>query len=71
VFHQLGNTIYNDVQVGWSRAFGVEDFKLALTVNNVFGEDPPICYSCSLNGYDAGTYDLPGIFWAITAKYGF
>jgi len=71
VFHQLGNTIYNDVQVGWSRAFGVEDFKLALTVNNVFGEDPPICYSCSLNGYDAGTYDLPGIFWAVTAKYGY
>ena len=34
--------------------------KLALVVNNIFGEDPPVCYSCSLNGYDAGTYDLPG-----------
>ena len=63
--------IYNDVQVGWNKAFGVENFKLALSVNNIFGEDPPICYSCSLNGYDAGTYDLPGTFWAVTAKFGF
>ena len=70
-FHTLDSVIYNDVQVGWSKAFGVENFKLALSVNNIFGEDPPICYSCSLNGYDAGTYDLPGTFWAVTAKFGF
>jgi iron complex outermembrane receptor protein len=42
------------------KAFGLEKLKLALGVNNVFGEDPPICYSCSLNGYDASTYDIPG-----------
>jgi hypothetical protein len=23
----------------------------------------------SLNGYDAGTYDLPGAFWNVRAKY--
>jgi iron complex outermembrane receptor protein len=71
MFHQLGNTLYNDAQVAWSQAFGVENFKLALGVNNIFSEDPPICYSCQLNGYDAGTYDLPGIFWAVSAKMSF
>jgi iron complex outermembrane receptor protein len=70
-FHELGSAIYNDAQVAWTKAFGMDDFKLSLGVNNIFGEDPPICYSCSLNGYDAGTYDLPGSFWAVTAKYGF
>jgi len=70
-FHSLDATVYNDAQVAWNRAFGVENFKLALIVNNVFGEDPPICYSCQLNGYDAGTYDLPGMFWAVTARIGF
>jgi iron complex outermembrane receptor protein len=70
-FHDLSAVLYNDVQVAWTEAFGVQNFKLALGVNNVFGEDPPVCYSCSLNGYDAGTYDLPGVFWAVTAKYGF
>ena len=70
-FHTLDSAIYNDAQVAWTRAFGMDNFKLALGVNNIFGEDPPICYSCSLNGYDAGTYDLPGSFWAVTAKFGF
>ena len=69
--HKLGATIYNDIQVAWTKAFNVDNFKLSLGVNNVFDKDPPICYTCSLNGYDAGTYDLPGIFWAVTAKYGF
>jgi iron complex outermembrane receptor protein len=71
VFNTLDSTVYNDAQATWNKAFGIEKFKLSLGVNNVFGEDPPICYSCSLNGYDAGTYDLPGTFWALTARYGF
>jgi iron complex outermembrane receptor protein len=71
VHHTLDATFYNDAQVAWSKAFGLDNFKISLGVNNIFGEDPPICYSCSLNGYDAGTYDLPGTFWAVTAKYGF
>ena len=29
MFHALGSTIYNDVQVAWTKAFGVESFKLA------------------------------------------
>ena len=71
VFNTLDSTVYNDVQATWNKAFGIEKFKLSLGVNNLFGEDPPICYSCSLNGYDAGTYDLPGTFWALTARFGF
>jgi iron complex outermembrane receptor protein len=70
-FHSMDSVLYNDLSAGWGKAFGVEGLKLALSVNNIFGEDPPICYSCSLNGYDAGTYDLPGTFWAVTARYGF
>jgi len=67
----LDATVYNDVAVSWNQAFNLEGLKLGLNVNNIFGEDAPICYSCSLNGYDAGTYDLPGTFWAVTLKYGF
>lgn len=67
-FHTLGSTFYNDFMLAWS---GLEGLRVALAVNNVFEEDPPICYSCSLNGYDAGTYDLPGRFWAVSVKYAF
>jgi len=31
--------------------------KVEAGVNNLFGSNPPICFTCTLNGYDAGTYD--------------
>jgi iron complex outermembrane recepter protein len=35
----------------------------------VFNVDPPTCFSCSLNGFVAGTYDVPGVFGYINAGY--
>ena len=68
-FHRLRSVLYNDVQVAWTNAFRAKGLKLALGANNVFSTEPPICYSCTLNGYDAGTYDLPGSFWNLSARY--
>ena len=70
-FNTLGSTTFNDVQVGWKNAFALEGLKLSVGANNVFGKEPPVCLTCSLNGYDAGTYDLPGAFWYISADYRF
>lgn len=55
----LSATTYNDLQLGYRFGNG-EGLGLTFGVNNVFDEDPPICLSCSLNGYDASTYDIPG-----------
>ena len=70
-WHTLSATVYNDVQVEWADALAVKELHLALGVNNLFGQSPPICYTCTLNGYDAGTYDLPGAFWNVRVKYKF
>ena len=56
--NRLGSTTYHDLQFGW-RAPWFEGTQLSLGINNAFGKEPPICLSCSLNGYDASTYDLP------------
>lgn len=69
--NELEATFYNDVQVGWEMPFGAEGVKLTAGINNLFGEDPPVCTSCSLNGYDAGTYDLPGQFGYVQADWKF
>jgi iron complex outermembrane receptor protein len=69
--NSLSSTTYNDVQVGWGSPFGVEGLKLTAGVTNLFDEDPPICLSCSLNGYDASNYDVPGRFWYVQARYKF
>ncbi|MFZ5657188.1 MAG: TonB-dependent receptor plug domain-containing protein [Pseudomonadota bacterium] len=69
--HRMGGTTYHDVQFGWRQAFNLEGLRLSVGLNNVFGKEPPICYTCSLNGYDAGTYDLPFRFWYVSADYRF
>ena len=55
----LPATTYSDVQMGY-RFETMGNLRLTLGVNNLFDRDPPICLSCSLNGYDASTYDIPG-----------
>jgi len=69
--NKLGSVVYHDMQFSWKNALALEGLKLSLGGNNVFGKDPPVCVSCSLNGYDAGTYDLPGSFWYVSADYRF
>lgn len=66
--NRLGSTTYHDLQVGYRTDwFGETRFTLGL--NNAFGKEPPICLSCTLNGYDASNYDMPGSrFWYLRAE---
>ena len=69
--HSLHSIVYHDVQVSWTDPFRLTGLKVEAGVNNLFGSNPPICFTCTLNGYDAGTYDLPGAFWNARATYKF
>jgi iron complex outermembrane receptor protein len=66
--NHLGVTVYNDIQVVWSPQF---DHGLTVTagVDNLFNVNPPACFSCSLNGFNGLTYDVPGIFGYVSAAY--
>ncbi len=67
----LAATTYHDLQVGY-RLDWMKGLQLSAGLNNVFDKDPPICLSCSLNGYDASTYDIPGgRFWYLRADMRF
>ncbi|MDE2053044.1 MAG: TonB-dependent receptor, partial [Gammaproteobacteria bacterium] len=61
--HTLNAVAYNDISAAYYDAFRLQGLMIQAGVNNLFGVNPPVCYSCTLNGYDAGTYDLPGAFW--------
>lgn len=69
--NKLDATTYLDVQFGWETPFNVDGLNFLVGINNVTDEDPPICLACSLNGYDAGTYDIPGMFWYAQLGYRF
>jgi iron complex outermembrane recepter protein len=57
----LGSTTYHDLQLGW-KAPWKDGLQFTLGANNVFEKQAPLCLSCTLNGYDASTYDLPERF---------
>lgn len=61
--NRLGTTVYHDLQVAYEvgELMGM-DTTIKFGLNNVFEKDAPFCRSCSLNGYDASTYDVPGRF---------
>jgi iron complex outermembrane recepter protein len=68
--NRLGSTTYHDLQVAWQTPWWA-DLRLTAGVNNLGGKEPPLCLSCSLNGYDASTYDLPGRFYYLRADLKF
>jgi iron complex outermembrane recepter protein len=68
--NHLGATTYNDVRASWTVPIHMP-LTISAGINNVLNRDPPTCLSCSLNGYDASTYDLPGRFWYAEASLKF
>ncbi|MGH6893083.1 MAG: TonB-dependent receptor domain-containing protein, partial [Dongiaceae bacterium] len=68
--NELEAITYHDLRMQW-RAPGASGLRIAGGINNVLDQDPPECLSCSLNGYDASLYDLPGQFGYIEASIGF
>jgi iron complex outermembrane receptor protein len=65
----LDPTFYNDVQVTWTPRALDDQVDVTVGVNNLFNQQPPKCYSCALNGFDATTYDIPGVFGYVKAGY--
>ncbi|HEX8257613.1 MAG TPA: TonB-dependent receptor [Allosphingosinicella sp.] len=69
--NKLGRRLYIDAQVRFDvETNGRDDgFGFAVGVNNLFGTDPPACFTCGLNNMDPTTYDVPGRFVYARASY--
>jgi len=59
--NRLGDRLYTDIQLRWEPTF-LNGFGFAVGANNLFGVDPPACFTCGLNNMDPTTYDIPGTF---------
>lgn len=68
--HYLASATYSDLRASWKLPTAL-DLTLIAGINNLFNKQPPICVSCSLNGYDASTYDLPSRFTYVQASLKF
>ncbi|QBB72175.1 TonB-dependent receptor [Pseudolysobacter antarcticus] len=68
--NRLGATTYHDIRASWKVPVKF-NMLISAGVNNLLDKDPPVCLSCSLNGYDASNYDLPGRFSYVEASIKF
>ncbi|MCB1578223.1 MAG: TonB-dependent receptor, partial [Xanthomonadales bacterium] len=68
--NHLGSTTFHDLRASWKLPTEL-DLTIAGGINNITDKEPPICQSCSLNGYDASTYDLPGRYSYVEASVKF
>ena len=65
----LNSRFYGDIQVLYTPSALDRRFTFTAGVNNVFNQDPPGCFSCSLNNFDPTTYDVPGQFGYLRVSY--
>lgn len=67
--NKIDSTTYLDIQGTWRPQ--ILDSALAITLgfNNVLDEGPPPCFSCALNGFDATTYEIPGVFGYVRVSW--
>jgi iron complex outermembrane recepter protein len=59
--------VYADAAVRWTPPVFEDRATIGVGVNNLFDEDPPVCFSCDLNSYDGTVYPIPGRFFYVRA----
>ena len=66
---EVDSVIFTDLRVAWSPDFADGRFTLAAGINNVFDEDPPVCFPCGVIGMSIVVHDLPGQVGYIRATW--
>jgi len=63
---------YLDLQASWIPSGWGGDWTVSVGANNILDQDPPFCFSCELNSFDGGAYDVGGIFFygRVVAHFG-
>ena len=66
---KLDSVTFADLQVSYTPDFADDRVTFAVGFNNVFDEDPPVCFPCGVIGLSTVSHDLPGRIGYIRASY--
>ena len=67
---KVDSVIFTDLRVAWTPSnFADGRFTVAAGINNVFDEDPPVCFPCGVLGMSIVVHDLPGQVGYIRATW--
>ena len=56
----VDSAMFTDVRVSYSPSWQDNAWNFAIGANNVFDEDPPVCFPCGVIGMSIAVHDLPG-----------
>jgi iron complex outermembrane receptor protein len=65
----LDSAMFSDVQVSYVPAMAKDSVTLTAGFNNVFDEDPPVCFPCGVIGLSTVAHDLPGRVGYVRLSY--
>ena len=65
----LDAAIFTDLRVSYTPASFGDGWTMSVGFNNVFDEDPPVCFPCGVNGMSLVVHDLPGRVGYVRASY--
>jgi iron complex outermembrane receptor protein len=57
---KLDSVMFADLRATYNPAFFSDSMLITLGFNNVFDEDPPVCFPCGVIGMSTVSHDLPG-----------
>ena len=57
---KLDSAVFTDLQVRYNPEFLDDALTLTVGFNNLFDEDPPVCFPCGVIGLSTVSHDLPG-----------
>jgi iron complex outermembrane receptor protein len=57
---KLDSVMFSDLQFNYTPPAANDGIRLTVGFNNVFDEDPPVCFPCGVIGLSTVSHDLPG-----------
>lgn len=58
--NEVDSVGFTDVRLIYTPSVTAEGWTISLGFNNLFDEDPPVCFPCGVNGMSQVVHDLPG-----------
>ena len=57
---KVGSALFTDLRLSYSPKLAGEGMTVTVGFNNLFDEDPPLCFPCGVIGMSQVVHDLPG-----------
>ena len=66
---KVDSVLFTDLRVSYTPSFANDGLTISAGINNLFDEDPPVCFPCGVIGMSIVAHDLPGQVGYLRVSY--